>query len=149
MNEQKLHRLFQTRLNEFLDFLDDLKIRHRFVIKLVIGDLSEFPKTRNLAYTNHVSKNHCDIVFAPKWYLSEANFDAVMRHELAHAFHFLYPNVFVHLRDYGLFFHKESEEIFADKCAELIFGERIYYDKDLIRTLTVCPISCRPMHLGW
>ena len=149
MTPQRLTELCRIRSEEFEDFVNDLGLSTNYQITFEVGDKKEFPETRNLAYTAKIGKNKCEIVFAPKWYLSEENFDAVLRHEFAHALHFIHPKIFKVLRKNGLFFNPECHEIFADKLAELIFGERIYYDQDLIQTLQESPTKSRPYRLGW
>jgi len=119
-------------------------------VKIGIGDLKEFPKQRNVAYTGYVSPTECIMVFAPKWrQLSDANYDAVIQHELCHVLHFLKPNIIRMLRDFGLFFDEGCYEIFADKMAEIIFENPIYYDKHLVQTLDKGIYRNRPLHLGW
>ena len=149
MNSQRLKELCVQRDREFRTFLRHLGLDTNYTFNCQVGDIKEFPETRNLAYTAKITKNSCDIVFAPKWYLSESNYDAVLRHEFAHALEFIHPEIFQVLRENGLFFNDQCHEIYADKLAEIIFGDRIYYDDDLIQTLDECNITCRPYHLGW
>jgi hypothetical protein len=150
MNEKSLVDLCRKRQKQFRSFLKDNGLSQDFVIEMCIGDISEFPETRNVAYTMHKTKKKCCIVFAPKWnVLTDDNYDAVARHEFCHALHFLFPNIFSVLKKQGLYFKEDQLEIFADKMAEIVFGDRIYYDDDLIQTLCETDCGTRPRHLTW
>ena len=99
------------------------------------GSAEEFPEKRNMAYCMKFHDGRLCIVCAPKMQFARADqIDGVLRHEFGHA---------------ALFFadqmgHGERD---ADKAAELLFGDRIRYDSDLIQSTArgVCP---RPAHLG-
>ena len=151
MNERKLLELCQYRFDQFKEFLNNLGVSTKnWSIKIGIGDIKEFPNRRNVAYTAYVSPTECYIVFAPKWkQLTDANYDAVIQHELCHVLHFLKPNIIRMLRDFGLFFDGDCYEIFADKMAEIIFDNPIYYDKHLVQTLKRGKYRNRPLSLGW
>ena len=151
MNKQELFELSQLRYDQFKDFLSDLGISTRtWKVRVKIGKLSEFPATRNVAYTAHLKPNKCEIVFAPKWnQLTPENYDAVLQHELCHVLHMIRPDIFNILIPYGFNYDEDQCEIFADQMAEVIFDNPIYYDKSLIQTLEPQRIRKRPRHLGW
>jgi hypothetical protein len=105
-------------------------------VSLTLGDPAEFPAERNYAYSAW-DGNKAQIVFAPKRLdADEAQQDALLRHELAHAI----------LQHAGLD-HSERD---CDAVAERIFGAPIYYDARDVQTLNPDVFGAqrpRPAHL--
>ena len=95
----------------------------KLVVNVREGLEKEFPNSRDYAYTYIDDDGNYIIVFSQKMYQSDlARIRAIMRHEVAHAFHFLTG-------------HHEHTEQETDDLAEQIWGDRIYYDDDDIQTL--------------
>lgn len=150
MNERELVIQARNHQGDFRRFIDECGMSQDFKVKIGIGDLSEFPKTRNVAYTHQVNPKLYHIVFAPKWnQLTDSNYIAVLRHEYGHVLHLLNPNIFKWFRNHGYKFHHSQEEIFSDFFASWWWIDPIFYDENLIQTLDTTPIHIRPRHLGW
>lgn len=150
MNEQEVIDLAELRGYELDRYLFTLGYTKAFFVSAEVGDIKEFPKKRNVAYTEYIASNECKIVIAPKFdQLTEKNFDAVIRHEYGHVLHFMFPDIFKRLKKMGLNFNPRQYEIFADRIAEIIYGDQIYYDRSLIQTLKPTSIPERPKDLGW
>ncbi len=120
-----------------------------FSVPLRVGQASEFPEQRNMAYcaykdTPYGAKDIV-IVVAPKLARGpEGRIQAILRHELAHAIEF-------HLGEYKLLEAlpelPAGPERRADRLAELLWGDPIYYDDILVQTLDGGKRP-RPRHLG-
>jgi hypothetical protein len=124
-----------------------------FHVPLVLGNPDEFPMPRNMAYCayrDHPSgKREIFIVVAPKLIRSnKARVNAILRHELAHAieFHAGEDEVRRLAKQDG---HKlpPGPERRADRIAEIIWDDPIYYDDILVQSLNK-GIRPRPRHLG-
>jgi hypothetical protein len=124
-----------------------------FSVPLIVGNPKWFPESRNMAfcaYRDHnAGKRDIEIVVAPKLLRSKPErVEAIFRHELAHAAEF-------HLGEHELrkMAALDGEtlppgpERRADKVAEIIWGEPIYYDEILVQTLSGGKRP-RPRHLG-
>jgi hypothetical protein len=150
MNKSKLIRIARNHQGDFRLFIDKLGLSQDFKVKIGIGEMEDFPETRNVAYTAQVSPKEFQIVFAPKWkQLTDSNYIAVLRHEYGHVLHLMYPQIFKTFEKKGYRFHPSQEEIFSDFAALVIWGQLIFYDEDLIQTIDKTPIESRPRHLGW
>ena len=133
---------------EFIYELNDPRLQSDLEVELRIGDIQEFPETRNVAYTMCQPGGPALIVFAPKLDdLTLGNIDAVLRHEIAHVLDLCYPSLKSTLREHYSDV-PPTTELFADWLAGLIWDEHIYYDDDLIQTTDVTSTSKRPRHLG-
>ncbi len=124
-----------------------------FSVPLVVGSAEWFPERRNMAfcgYREHNSgKRNIEIVVAPKLLRSSpSRVEAIFRHELAHAieFHLGEDEVRSMARFDGEKLPQGPERR-ADKIAEIIWGEPIYYDEILVQTLSGGKRP-RPRHLG-
>jgi predicted SprT family Zn-dependent metalloprotease len=107
-----------------------------FEVCLSVGDASEFPKPRNMAYTNHDDDTgDMLIVVAPKLLHGDhERIEGVLRHEFGHALLFFW----------GQDSHGERD---ADTVAERVFGAPIYYDRETVQTLRG-GTRPRPSYLG-
>ena len=95
----------------------------RLIVNIREGFEDEFPNHRDYAYTYIDENGEYIIVYSKKMYqASEPSIQALMRHEMGHALHFLNDN-----DD-----HSEQE---TDDLAEQTWGDRIYYDEHDIQTL--------------
>jgi len=107
-----------------------------FDVALAVGDPSEFPMARNMAYCHHEEESgDLTIVVAPKLARgSRERIEGVLRHEFGHALLFFwgYPD------------HGERD---ADNLAENVFGDPIYYDRATVQTLRG-GTRPRPAYLG-
>lgn len=150
MTEEKLVRMARNHQGDFRLFMDNLGLSQDFKVKLGIGQMKDFPETRNVAYTRMLSPKKFEIVFAPKWdQLTDENYIAVLRHEYGHVLHLMHPKIFRMFKNLGYNFHPAQEEIFSDFVASFIWNDHIFYDDDLIQTLEETSTSIRPRHLGW
>ncbi len=123
-----------------------------FRVPLVVGDPDQFPRARNMAYCMYRDGNagrEIDIVAAPKLLRGhDDRIEAIFRHELAHAIEF-------HVGEHQLREMAAADghdlprgaERRADRVAEIIWGDPIYYDEILVQTLGR-GIRPRPRHLG-
>ena len=121
------------------------------VITYDIGDSPLFASPRRYASTTGDGGNTCRIRFPPRIVdLPIEQVDAVIRHELGHVVDFIVP--FMELEEWaksqGCEDLPSTPERKADALAELIWGERIFYDSALIQTFSPDGISPRPEHLG-
>ena len=151
MTEEKLVRIARNHQGDFRLFIDKFNLPQDFKVKLGIGEMKDFPQVRNVAYTQMVSPREFKIVFAPKWdRLTDENYIAVLRHEYGHVLHLMYPQIFKLIKEeYGVSLHPSQEEIFSDFAASFIWNDHIFYDDNLIQTITPTDIDLRPRHLGW
>ena len=100
-----------------------------------VGEPSEFPKYRDHAYTFQNEDDDLYIVISDKLiHSSRDRIQAIMRHELAHAWF---------LND-GNEHHSERD---TDQLAEDLWGDRLYYDEDDIQTLNSDGTHPRPSYL--
>jgi len=109
---------------------------------------SEFPKTRNVAYTRFPSDNSSfEIVFAPKFHLyNDSMVLAVLRHELAHVIDEIYST-----QSLSKFVGEDLERLYTerrvDRIAEILWNQPIFYDKlYLIQNITT-GVRPRPLNL--
>lgn len=107
-----------------------------FEVGLSVGDPSEFPKRRNMAYCHHDdATGDMHIVVAPKMFKADADrVEGVLRHEFGHALLFFWG-------------HQTHGEREADAIAEQVFGLPIYYDRETVQTIRG-GTRPRPAHLG-
>ena len=130
MSLKKFKALFRKRLQHAQ------KVQPGLRVTLGIGDPADFPKRRDYAYSAWDGET-AHVVFAPKiGRAAQARQDALIRHELSHAL----------MQTAGLS-HNERE---CDAVAESVFGDRIYYDSDLVQTLDPKArgaVRPRPAHL--
>jgi len=124
-----------------------------FFVPLGVGDRSEFPERRNMAYCAYKDRNSGErditIMVAPK--LTRGNRDriqAILRHELAHAieFHLGEKELRALAKESGYSLPRGGERR-ADKVAEIIWGDPIFYDEILVQSLGK-GTRPRPRHLG-
>ena len=107
---------------------------NKLIVHIREGLENEFPKDRDYAYTYMNDDGEYVIVFSKKMYRARIpTIKAIMRHEMAHALHFLNG-------------HDEHSEQDTDNLAEQIWGDRIYYDEKDIQTLEKGKYP-RPKHL--
>lgn len=124
-----------------------------FSVPLVVGNPKWFPERRNMAfcaYRDDAEGNRSiEIVVAPKLLKgSPERVEAILRHELAHAieFHLGEDEVRRMARFDGHSLPKGPERR-ADRIAEIIWGDPLYYDEILVQTLSG-GTRPRPRHLG-
>ncbi len=124
-----------------------------FHVPLVVGKPDQFPEPRNMAYCAYrdypSGEREIFIVVAPKLIRSNrARVDAILRHELAHAIEFYAGEDEVRrlAKQDG---HKlpPGPERRADRIAEIIWDDPIYYDDILVQSLNK-GTRPRPRHLG-
>ena len=102
MTEEKLVRIARNHQGDFRLFMDNLGLSQDFKVKLGIGQMKDFPETRNVAYTRMLSPKKFDIVSAPKWdQLTDENYIAVLRHEYGHVLHLMHPKIFRMFKNLG------------------------------------------------
>ena len=107
---------------------------NKLIVHIREGLENEFPKDRDYAYTYINDDGEYTIVFSKKMYRARIpTIKAIMRHEMAHALHFLNG-------------HDEHSEQDTDDLAEKVWGDRIYYDDEDIQTLEYGKYP-RPRHL--
>ncbi len=124
-----------------------------FSVPLVVGNPKWFPERRNMAFCSYrdhnAGKRDIEIVIAPKLLRSHPDrIEAIFRHELAHAAEF-------HAGEHELRKMAKLDgetlprgpERRADRVAEIIWGDPIYYDEILVQTLSG-GTRPRPRHLG-
>lgn len=116
-----------------------------------IGDSPLFNSPRRYASTTGDGGNTCHVRFPPRIVdLPADQVDAVIRHELGHVVDFIVP--YMELEEWaqaqGCHDLPSTPERKADVLAELIWGQRIYYDERLVQTFNPTGISPRPEHLG-
>ncbi len=119
---------------------------------LVVGKPNQFPMPRNMAFCGYGSGNdgrRIGIVVAPKLLRGDRDrVQAILRHELAHAieFHVGEEELRSMAAQDGYRLPRGAERR-ADRVAEIIWGDPIYYDDILVQTLAR-GIRPRPEHLG-
>lgn len=124
-----------------------------FRVPLVVGKPDEFPMPRNMAYCAYRDHNsgrrEIFIVVAPKLIKSsKARVSAILRHELAHAIEFhIGENEVRSMAGRDGHTLPPGPERRADRIAEIIWGEPLYYDDILVQTLNR-GTRPRPRHLG-
>jgi hypothetical protein len=125
-----------------------------FRVPLFVGEAHSFPERRNMAYCMYKDGNDgardITIVIAPKLAKGDgARLQAVLRHELAHALEFHLGEKELHNLARADGFHLPAgAERRADRVAEIIWEDPIYYDQDLVQTLSGGSRP-RPSHLGY
>jgi hypothetical protein len=118
-------------------------------LHFMYGWVGEFPEKRDYAYCSKIDHDTSLIVVAPKMKLVGADrVKAVIRHEIGHALDFLLPRREVD----SIFLSRGLDPIStperrADKLAEIIWDQPIYYDDQLVQSLSK-GIKPRPKHLG-
>lgn len=126
------------------DFVVNLRFR------LELGDESDFPEARSVAYTEE-SPRGLVIFYRPAALdlLSRDQLLGVLFHELGHVFELTYGE---HAARYVL---KQCgvrpsalEERRADQLAGAVFGHPIRYDDDLVQTIGRGAYAVRPRGLG-
>lgn len=106
-----------------------------FEVCLSVGDASEFPRRRNMAYCTGNARKDLSIIVAPKMFDADlSRIEGVLRHEFGHALLFFWGNA-------------EHGERDADAVAEQVFGLPIYYDRETVQTIRGGSRP-RPAHLG-
>jgi len=115
LSKQQLEKLFKERLKTVHQTQPLLKV------EMGMGPAGDFPAERDYGYCLSDGKNAL-IVFAPKILKApKAQADALMRHELAHAYLIA-----------AKLSHSERE---CDSVAQHLFGDPIYYDEKDVQTL--------------
>lgn len=115
MNLKEIKNIFETLRLEVEDVLDC-----HFHVECVIDHKKRYPENRNYAMTNGYI-----IFLSPKILMADENrVQALLRHEMSHAV----------LMQAGLHEHTEKQ---VDALAEVLFGDRIYYDEEDIQTLAL------------
>jgi len=124
-----------------------------FHVPLVVGNPDAFPQARNMAFCAYRDGNdgrrEISIVVAPKLLRGDSDrVGAIFRHELAHAveFHLGEDELRRMARLDGEALPRGPEQR-ADRVAEIIWGDPIYYDDILVQTLGR-GIRPRPKHLS-
>lgn len=107
-----------------------------FRVTLVEGHPHEFPAERSRAYCQF-EKGKLTIAVSPTLFRDNtARIEGVLRHEFGHAVYFFE----------GYEDHSERQ---ADELAEVLFGDLIYYDSDLVQTINPRnAVRPRPRSLG-
>lgn len=108
----------------------------RFQVILVEGHPHEFPAERSRAYCQFEGGKLTIAVSPAMFRDNEARIQGVLRHEFGHAVYFFE----------GYEDHSERQ---ADELAEVLFGDLIYYDSDLVQTINPRnAVRPRPRSLG-
>ena len=115
-----------------------------------VGDSPLFDSPRRYASTTGDGGNSCHIRFPPRIVdLPISQVDAVIRHELGHVADFIVP--YMELEEWaqaqGMSLPSTPERK-ADALAELIWGEKIYYNEALVQTFDSSGTAPRPEQLG-
>ena len=124
-----------------------------FRVPLLVGEPQQFPARRNMAYCayrdGNAGRRDIAIVVAPKLCRGgRQRVQAILRHELAHALEFhLGEDELREMAAADGIRLPEGPERRADRVAEIIWGDPIYYDRDLVQTLER-GTRPRPGHLG-
>ena len=130
----------------FNRLVDDVRDRVGEIdVTLEVGKHSEFPEERNYAYCE-ISGDEIRIVIAPDFTdLCPIKQEAILRHELAHAIEFRLGLPRTNY-EFGPMLSRTPERR-ADDVAQLLWGDPILYDENLIQTLDQ-GIYPRPAKLG-
>ena len=119
---RQLRQILQV-VEKDLNALNSKIAPNKLIIHVREGLDSEFPNNRDYAYTFMNDNGEYVIVFSSKMYRAGlARMRAIMRHEMAHALHFLNGN-------------DDHSEQDTDDLAEQVWGDRLYYDDEDIQTL--------------
>ena len=114
---------------------DMVNVSFPIAVKIRVGEPHEFPEYRDHAYTFQSEDGDLYVVVSDKLIHSQRDrIQAIMRHELAHAW-FL---------NEGNEHHSERD---TDNLAEELWGDRLYYDDDDIQTLNPDGTYPRPSYL--
>ena len=148
MNHERAKRMYK-RLHRDVQSV----VGSDFSVPLGVGDPEWFPEPRNMAfcaYRDHNSgERDIEIIVAPKLLDGDPErVAAIFRHELALAieFHLGEAKVRKMARVNGESLPSGPERR-ADRIAEILWGEPIYYDDILVQTLSG-GTRPRPRHLG-
>lgn len=108
----------------------------RFQVSLIEGKPCHFPTARSRAYCEFEG-GRLTIAVSPTLFRdNDARIQGVLRHEFGHAVYFFE----------GFEDHSERQ---ADELAEVLFGDPIYYDSELVQTLNPRnAVRPRPRSLG-
>ena len=120
-----------------------------FPFVLAVVDASLFPAQRDYAFCHYDKRKGITIGVAPKFfYARPVQQDALLRHELGHAIDFLVPPATLdnYARSQGRVLSSTPERR-ADDIAELVWGDKIRYDYNLIQTLNT-GVYPRPPEIG-
>jgi hypothetical protein len=148
MNASRLFALAKRHIIELDPILEELGLDEDIYITVKVGRMTNFPEVRNVAYTAQLSPTQYEIVFAPKWrQLTNSNYEAVLRHELGHVAHMAIPDIRKQLARRSIYLSSHDEP-FSDEFAELVWGDNLYYDDDLIQTLEESYYDTRPEWLN-
>jgi len=118
-------------------------------VGLQMGPASRFPKRRNYAYCYYEGPYDINVVISPKFLrASPDRVEALLRHELGHAVEF-------HLGTDGLKRWARQNRLplprgverRADSLAEIVWGDPIRYDKEMVQSLETGTYP-RPRKLG-
>lgn len=148
MNASRLFALAERHIIELDPILEELGLDKDIYITVKVGRITDFPEVRNVAYTAQYSPTKYEIVFAPKWkQLTNSNYEAVLRHELGHVAHMSIPDIRKRLARRSIYLSSHDEP-FSDEFAELLWGDNLYYDDNLIQTLEPSYYDSRPEWLN-
>ena len=139
-----LERLVDERVERVKDIVGEFDFTFRVI------DPTLFPAPRDYAFCRYDPRTGAiTIGVAPKFLSAPVHRqDALLRHELGHAIDFLVPTA--KLNNYAIFKGRvlsSTPERRADDIAEMVWGAKLQYDRDLIQTINhgVYP---RPPNLG-
>lgn len=142
MSQARLIRIYDRLLRETRKVLPD------FSCQLLLGHPDDYPRKRNCAmcmYLDTEDGRLIDIFVAPKVLrMNEGRQEGLLRHEFGHAVEFHAGKPWL-TRTLGPL--PRGVERRADTVAERLYGDPIYYDRDLIQT-TAGGVRPRPAHLG-
>jgi hypothetical protein len=123
-----------------------------FSAPLHLGEPALYPAKRNMAFCAFGAGDNGDqiiIFIAPKLFKGPPErIEAILRHELAHAveFHLGEPELRKWARAEGHSLPRGGERR-ADRVAEILWGDPIFYDTETVQTLSP-GVRPRPAHLG-
>jgi len=148
MSQRRLIRVFDRLCAETTSFLPRFPKRvPPFRPGLLIGHSADYPHPRNCAmcaWLDTPQGRQIDIFVAPKVLKMDlGRQEGLLRHEFGHAVEFYLQDRLPEVLP-GL---PKGIERRADQIAERIYGDPIYYDADLIQTISG-GTRPRPRHLG-
>jgi hypothetical protein len=142
MSEARLIQIFDRLQGETTLFLPDFRVR------LLLGHPGDYPHKRNCAmcmYLDTPNGRQIDIFVAPKVLrMNKGRQEGLLRHEFGHAVEFHLGTDQLHAWMPNL---PSGGERRADAVGERLYGDPIFYDRDLIQT-TTGGTRPRPVHLG-
>jgi hypothetical protein len=118
----------------------------------ISDNYDHFHTTRGYGVTMHQGGKCCHLVFATKILdADKTRQDGIIRHEIGHVLDMCIPAR--SLNEWALDWDvqlppQKQAEIRADKIAEAVWGEPIFYDKPHHIQSTCCGVSPRPAYLG-